>query len=363
MFNEKSMISSKQLIFLFLSLIQASTFTAVFISATTKQDTWLVSLCGFIIVFLLLNIYISLCNKFPGKTIIEIFPELYGKILGTVISFLYIFYFWFILPSNYRFIADFFSTHMGQNSDIIPFIIPTAILCIYTLKKGLEVISRISCIFSILTLLVSLIITILIINEIHFSKLFPAFQLNWGQFIQGTNVIVSIPLGEVVVFLLIFPNLNDKTKLKKSALLGFSLGYMFFLFILIRNILILGGVGSIQIQPTYQIASLINIGDFLNRVEILTAMFLLSNLFLKICFFTYAAVVSIAQCFKLTSYKPLVIPVTIISSILSITMFESPLEESVAALTTYPIFALLFIVIIPIISFIIACVKNSTTLN
>lgn len=363
MFNEKSMISSKQLMLLFFSLIQASTFTVVYISITTKQDTWIVSVSGFIIIFFLLTIYVSLCNRFPGKTIIEIFPKLYGNILGFIISFLYIFYFWFIIPSNYRFIADFFSTYMMQNSDITPFIIPTAILCIYTLRKGIEVLVKISCIFSIITLLTALLITILVMNKINFSNFFPVFQLNWGQFIQGTNVMVSIPIGEIVVFLLIFPNLNDQTKLKKSALLGFSIAYLYFVFILIRNVLVLGNIGNIQVQPAYQIAGLINIGETLNRVEILTAMFLLANLFLKICFFTYAAVVSIAQCFKLTSYKPLVIPVTILSSILSITMFKSPSEESMAGLTTYPIFALLFIVIIPIISFIIASVKNSTTRN
>ncbi|URZ04561.1 GerAB/ArcD/ProY family transporter [Clostridium felsineum] len=363
MFNEKSMLSSKQLMFLFVSLIQASTFNTAFMIESTKQDIWVVSLSSFIIVFFLLIIYISLYNKFPKKTVIEILFKLYGRFLGTIISLSYIFYFWFIIPSNYRSIGDFFSTYMRRNSTITHFIIPSSILCIYTLGKGIEVIARISCIFSISTFLMALIVTIFLVDQIHFYNIIPAFQLSWEQFIQGTNSMICTLLGEVFVFMMIFPNLNDQTKLKKSALMGFSLAYIYLLFILIRNTLVLGNIGHIQVQPAYQIASLINVGNVFSRVEILTAIFLLATLFLKICFFTYATVISITKCFKLTSYKPLVIPVTIISSILSITIFDSSSDEANVGLNIYPIYALLFIVIIPIISFIIASVKNSTTPN
>ncbi|AWV82308.1 MULTISPECIES: endospore germination permease [Clostridium] len=360
MLTEQGMISSKQLSLIMLSLIEASTFTAVFVSQYTKQDTWVVLISGFIIVLFLLFMYVSLCSKFPGKTIIEIHAKIYGNLLVNLISLLYIFYFWFIIPANFRFLADFFSTYLSQNSDIIPFIIPAAILCIYAVRKGAEVISRVSSILSILTVMLSIIITALIAKDIHISNLLPPLQLNLGQFVQGTNIMVAIPLGEIIVFMIFFPHLNDQTKLRKSAFTGLILSFIFFLFVLVRNTLVLGNVSSLQVQPAYQVSSLINVGEVITRVEVTTAVFLLFNLLMKICFFLYATVISIAQCFKLRSYKPLVFPVTAISAVLSITMFKSPLDQLYIASDIYPIYALLFIVILPITSFILASIKKSS---
>ncbi|SMC26438.1 spore germination protein KB [Clostridium acidisoli DSM 12555] len=356
---EKGIISNEQLLFLVIGLLQASTLTASFISGITKQNTWIVLLAGFIIILPVLLVYTSLNKKFPHKNLIEINNAIYGEKFGKVISLLYIFFFWFIICTNVRFIVDFFSTYLFPKTDISVFTIIIIITCNYTVKKGLEVIARTGFILSVLTILAFVLITIFTIKDINLSNFLPIFQINLKEFIMATNIIVAIPLGEIIVFLMIFPYVNDVKNVKKSVFLGLIIGSLFFFSVIVRNISVIGNIGYMDVQPEYQVAKLVNIGEIITRVEVLVAIILLFNVFLKICIFYYATVLSIAQCLKLRSYKPLTIPVGIISIILSISMFNSPVDESYLA-SIYSVFVIPFIMLFPVISLIIASIRKFT---
>lgn len=354
---EKGIISSSQLMFLIIGLIEASTLTAAFISGITKQDTWIVLLAGFTITLFLLLVYTSLSKKFPGKNLIEINDKIYGHHFGKIMSILYIYFFWFIISSNLRYIADFFSTYLFPETDISIFSILTIIICMYTIKKGIEVIARSGFILTILAIVVSVFITIVTIRDMQLSNFLPFFQMNLKEFTQGTNLMISIPFGEIVVFLMIFPYVNDINQVKKSAFEGLIIGGIFFLVVIFRNISILGNIASLQVLPSYQVAKNINIGDIIERTEVLVAVVLLFNVFLKICIFYYATVLSLAQLFKLRSYKPMVIPIGIIGFILSMTMFTSTVDEVYAA-SIYSVFVIPFVIIFPVISLIIAEIRK-----
>lgn len=356
---EKGIISNTELTFLIIGLLQGSTLTAAFISGLTKQNTWIVLLTGFIITLILLLVYTSLSQKYPGRNLIEINSEIYGCYFGKIISILYIFYFWFIIPANLRYIADFFSIYLFQETDIIVFIIAITIVCIYTLRKGLEVIARAGFILTMLTIIATILITIFTIKNIRLYNFLPLFQINSKEFIQGANLMVCIPFGEIIVFLMIFPHVNDIKKVRRSAFWGLIVGNVYFLSVILRNTAILGNIGYIHAFPSYQVARLINIGEIITRMEILIAVILLFNVFLKTCLFYYATVLSAAQFFKLRSYKALVIPVGIISIVLAIIIYNSPVDQAYAAANIYPIYAIPFIILFPIASLLIAHIRNT----
>jgi len=343
--------------FLIIGLFQASTFTAAFISGITKQNTWIVLIAGFIISLLLLLVYTSLSKKFPEKNLIEINDVIYGRYFGKVISILYICFFGLIIPATLRSIGDFFSTYLFPETDISVFQIAIAMICIYTIKKGIEVIARAGFILTTLTIMVSIFIFIVTIKDMHLSNFLPLFQINLKEFVQGTNLMISIPFGEIIVFLMIFPYVNDIKQVRKSAFLGLILGGIFLLIIILQNIAILGNIDSIQMLPSYQVAKNIDIGEIITRGEVLIAVILLFNVFLKICVFYYATVLSIAQFFKLRSYKPLIIPVGIIGAILSLSMYNSTVDE-VYSSNIYSVFVIPFIILFPIISLIVAYLRK-----
>lgn len=356
---EKGIISSSQLMFLIIGVLQASTITVAFISGITKLNTWIVLLAGFIMTLFLLLVYTSLSKKYPDKNLIEMNSAIYGRYFGKVISILYIYFFWFLIPANVRVIADIYSTYLFPETDISVFIIAIILICMYTVRKGVEVIARTGSILTMVIFITSIFITVFTIKDMHLSNLLPLFQINLKEFIQGTNIMVSIPFGEIIVFLMIFSYVNNKKEIKKSSFLGLIIGTIYFLIVTLRNTAVLGNIASIHVLPSYQVARLVNVGEVITRVEILFGVLLLFNVFLKTCIFYYATVLSIAQLFKLRFYNSLVIPVGVISIVLSITMYNTPVEEVYQA-STYSIYAIPFVILFPIISLIIASIKKST---
>lgn len=356
---EKGIISSSQLTFLIIGLFEANILTAAFISGIAKQNTWIVLIIGFFILLFMLFVYTSLNKIFPDKNLIEVNDVVYGKYFGKIMSILYIYYFWFIIPANLRFITDFFTVYLFPKTCITVLIVPLAAVCIYTVRKGIKVIARTGFILSVLSIIVAIVITLLTIKDVNLSNFLPFILPPLKKFMLAVNLIVALSFGEIIVFLMFFPYVNDKKQVRKDAFLGLINGVIYFLSIILRNIAILGNIAYIHVLPSYQVARLINVGEIITRMEVLIAVTLLFNMFLKICIFYYATVLSIAQCLNLRSYKPLVVPVGIISLILSITMFASPAEQSQVATSTYDVYAVPFIIIFPIITLIIAKVKNA----
>ncbi|WP_160678280.1 endospore germination permease [Clostridium sp. C8-1-8] len=351
---EKGKISSIQLMYLVIGLLQGSTLTAAFISGVTKQDTWIVILVSFFIMCGLLLGYIKLAEVFPEKNIIEINDITYGKYIGKVISVIYIYHFWFIVAANLRIIGDFYGSFLMQETEIIIFIVVLAITCIYALKKGLEVISRIVPIFVIVTGIVAILISVLLIKEVDITNLLPIMQIKPLEFIHGVDLIVTIPFGEIMVFLMIFPKVKNKECIKEHTFLGFFIGVALFFMVIVRNIAVLGGSGSLDIQSSYQVTKIINIGDIITRAEVIVAVLLLTNVFIKIAIFAYATVMSISQLFKLRSYKHIVSPIMAISALFAITMYNSSVEESFNATNIYVFYGWIPEIIFPLGSLLIS---------
>ncbi|MDP4144899.1 MAG: endospore germination permease, partial [Bacillota bacterium] len=229
---------------------------------------------------------------------------------------------------------------------------------LYTIRKGIEVIVNTGFVLTMLTIIIGVFISVVTVGEMNLSNFLPLFQMNLKDFVQGINLMVAIPFGDTVVFLMIYPYVNEIRQVKKSALLGLILGGMYFLSVAFRNIGILGELAFTHGFPSYQVAALINIGEFISRMEALIAVIMLFNVFLKICIFYYATALSAAQFLKLRSYKPLVSLIGIISIVLSLSVVSSPERESYILTNIYPIYAIPFVILFPIISLTIAFIKE-----
>ncbi|MDP4146215.1 MAG: endospore germination permease [Bacillota bacterium] len=354
----KGKISSIQLMILIISVLQGSTLTSTFISVITKQDTWIFLLMGSAITALLLYVYTSLGRKFPGKNLVQINSKIYGSYLGSIISILYVFFFWFLIPANARLEADFFATYVFSDIGTYVFVIGIVLICAYAVGKGIETIARISLGIVIITTLIAVILPILTVKEMRLSNFFPVFQVNLKEFTQGIDLMVSIPYGELVVLLMIFSHMRDIRQVKRYTFWGLIIGSIYFLSVSLRNTAVLGSIGSISAYPSYELAKLINIGEIITRIESVIALILLLDLFVKISLHYYAAVVSIAQLLKLRDYKPLIIPVGIISIILAISMYDSPVDEAYSAVNIYPIYAIPCVILLPITSLIITYIRK-----
>lgn len=355
---EKGIISSGQLTFMAIGLVQGSVLTLTFVYRITKQDTWIVVLAGLILTLFMIYIYISIMNRFPKKNIIEINNMVFGRIIGKFISLIYLYHFFFIVLGNLRFMGDFAEQNILAGTPFLVIVSVFALISAYAVRSGVEVIARCSTILVIISFVITLIMTSLLLKEINLSNFLPMFQLSLKEFIQGSHITFSIPFSEIIVFFMIVPYINKTEKIKSSIFTGAIVSGIYILFISLRNVSVLGVVLFKSATPAYREATIIDVGNTLTRLEVLVAVFFLLTIFTKICLFYYSSVLGIASFFSLKEYKPIVFPFGIIVVCLSIVVFKSPIEQLDFGANIFPVFSFPVEVIIPILTLIIAKIRK-----
>lgn len=355
---EKGIIASSQLTHLIIGFILGSALLIAFASRVTGRDTWIAVIIGCIVGIVFALTYVALAIKFSGMTLIEINDAIWGKYIGKLISVLYIWFFFTLASQNLRYIGDFLVTYLMPETPLVILTIIFVFICAWAVKEGIEVIARSSFILIIVTSAVILIVTLLLIKELKFGNLLPILDIPLIDLIQGSHVIAGIPFGETVVFLFIFAYVNKPEEIRKSVIKAMVFCGIWFLVVTIRNIAVLGPSGSLYVSASYQAARIIDIGVLFTRMEVLIAVALLSTVFLKITVFYYASVHGTATLLKLRTYKPLVIPYGIIIVSLSLIIYDYSPQSDFFGSNFFPIYALPYEFIIPLISLIIAKIRG-----
>lgn len=355
---EKGIITSKQLTFMVIGLVQGSVLTLSFVYGITKQDTWIAVVTGLILTLVMVYIYTSIMNIFPKRNIIEINNKVFGRVIGTFISLIYIYHLFLVVPRNLRFIGDFVKQDLLIETPFLVIITVFTLICAYAVKSGLEVIARCATILVILSFAIAITIVTLIFKEVHLTNLLPMFQINLKEFIQGTHIIFAIPFSEVILFLMIAPYTDEPIKIRKSLFTGMIISGLYVCYISLRNIATLGPITYNSAFPSYKEVSLIEVGNVLTRIDVMVAVFFFLTLFTKVCFFYYTSVLAIAHVLNLREYKFLVLPCGIIAICFTFTMFNSLIDEIDIGSNIYPFYSFIIEAIIPILTLIIAKLRK-----
>lgn len=355
---EGGKISSIQLYFLTLGYILGSSGILSIAEAISKQATWISVIIGLLEGLFFALIYLKLSSCFPGKSLLEIFQVVYGNIIGKFISFFYIIFFFLLTSLNMRYFGDFFILLVMPETPLLVFILLIALLCASAIRNGIEVIARCSFTLVFVTIFLYFLGNILVLKEMELSNLLPFFDISISKLLRGSHIIGSIIFGEVFIFTMIIPYLNNHKLAKRSILLALISGFLIIFIIAIQNITILGPLVSIYLYPTYNTFGLINIGDLLNRLEVFFIITLITTMFLKITIIYYATIIGSAQFFNLRTYLPLVLPIGALLIVISSISFTSNLEEAFFGESFFPIISMPFEVGIPLLTLIITYIRK-----
>ncbi|CDX04739.1 spore germination protein KB [Desulfitobacterium sp. LBE] len=355
---EKEIISSSQLNFLVIGFVTGGLVTVPYSTQIINQDNWLAVIIGFILSLPMVLIYIWLAQKFPQNNLLEIHDVVYGPLIGKLISAAYIVFIFNLLIYNLVYVGDFLLTYLLPETPMWIVLLMFTFVCAWAVRLGLEVIARVNPLFVVITLFITFSTMTLLIPEMDFSNLIPLFDTPMLDFIQGVHIMITIPYLEIVIFLFFLPSVNNKKQIKHSILFGFCFGSLFLLLPIIRNTTVLGSLVGILTSPSYESIRLIDIGNYLTRLEVLYAIALIIMLFIKSSLFYYVTVLGIAQLLRLRSYLPLVVPLGIIGICLSLIVHESSLLNIDTTVDVWPFFALPFEVFLPILTLLLAKVRK-----
>jgi spore germination protein KB len=158
---------------------------------------------------------------------------------------------------------------------------------------------------------------------------------------------------------MIFNSNKERNNPYKIYYLSFIIGAFFILSVSIRNILVLGPDFIDQLYfPSYAAVSVINIGNFLQRIEVVVAVDFLFSGFVKISVCLMSVCKGIDSFLKIGNYRQIVAPVGFLMMITSCIIYQSTMEMVEWANKVYRYYAFPFQVILPVIIWVAAEIKT-----
>lgn len=359
MILDKTQVSAKRFMFTVGYFIQSSILLTAFALTLTRQDSWLVVIFSLILFIPIIWIYRTIMVQFPNKNFIQVLEIVFGKVVGKLLALGFIWFLINLTALNLRDLEVFAKITVMTETPPIVLAIMCMVFVVYAVRKGIYVVCRFSAAFAVIQIAVIIIAIALVSDQIKLDNFLPIFDQPQLNYLQSVHVVSTIPMGELVAFLMITPNIRmNKESVAKYWYAGFAIGGLSFLIVMFREISVLGNIAHIFSLPALTTFRLIHIGSILNRIEILFALTLVLLLSFKVLFLTYVTVIAIAQLAELDSYKNFVIIISLAIIPLVITIFPNAFEMHAAGQQVVPFIWMIFEIILPIFVLITAAFKN-----
>ncbi|OMP66360.1 GerAB/ArcD/ProY family transporter [Domibacillus epiphyticus] len=359
---EKAKINAYQL-FVLIVLFELGSALMVPLAIEAKQDAWLVILIGMGGGLFLYLIYYSLYYYYPDIPSTEYVQKIMGTTLGRIIAFFYVVYFVYLAARVLRNFGEMLVTFAYPETPLFVINALLIVLVIYTVRKGIEVLSRTGeFLFVFMSfLLISASILVVVGGIIDSNNLRPILA-DGIQPVMKTVLMHNLyfPFGEVVVFTMILPYLNRSEKAKRTGLMAIGLCGLILSLITAVNISVLGvSLVSRSQYPLLSTIQTVEVAGFLERLDVYFVLAVVIGVFVKIAVFFYVAMEGAANLFAVKESARLVVPIGVVILILSIAVasnFSEFFQEEHRFVHFYV--HLPFQVIIPIFLLIIAFFKN-----
>lgn len=293
------------------------------LASDAKNDAWISAILGTVAGLILVGLYLALANLVPGRTIVEICFVLLGKWPGRLCSLLLFLYSFILTTLVMRNLGDFLTASMFPETPINAIHLVYLVIVLIGVRYGLANIARTMDIFYPFICLLFILFALLLTPEIDFKQLQPVFGSGGWPIVNATYSYISFPYLEYVLFLMILPKVEDPKEGGKAFLKGTLLGGFVLLMITTLCLLVMGtGMTSSNLYASFEMAKIIKIGDFIQRVEVIIAVIWFVTIFCKLVVCFYMAIQSFSQSFNLGDYRPLVFPMGMI--LFAITSFIVP---------------------------------------
>ncbi|MFA5449294.1 MAG: endospore germination permease [Clostridia bacterium] len=356
---ETAKISPKYFVFSVICFIHSSSLLVSFFNTLVEQDSWMIVVFGTLCTIPLLLLYSWLANRFQGKNLMEMTTEIFGTAIGKMFSALYLWFFITLTALNLLDLTTFVQKSMMTTTPSIVIALVFLFVCSLSVRGGLFSITKYGPFVAILASSILIIATILSINLVEPDNLLPLFDFPHMKYMQATHIAASIPFGELIAFLMISGNVKiEPKKFKKIFIWGLLLGCLNLLILILRDTMVLGNTAKLFSIASFEVLRLINISDALSRMEVLSAVVLIMQLFFKVSFLYYISALGAAQLFNLSSFKPLIYGIGLVVIVYTYGLYDSSLKHVKMAMSVTPFFWMLFEFVIPIIMLVTALARK-----
>lgn len=356
---KNSKISSYQLFALLAGFMIGSTLI-ISPASVAKNESWLAFLLGALGGTVLLGMYVWIARLNPSYTLIGILKKSFGKVLGSVIAILYVWYFCHLAALVLRNFGEYSLATAYPETPILFVIICFALIVVFAVRSGIEVLGRISEVFAVILLVVLAFVFIALIPEFEIDNFKPFMSQGIEPVFKTAFETMTFPFGETIAFLMVFKHVNKQKNLFKASLSSLLFVTVLLLNAIVRNLMVLGAdMMSRQVFPSHTVFRLIPGVDVAPLLDVnLTVAGVV-----KVGICIYAIATGVTELLKLEDYKPFVLPLTAFVVSLSIWVYGSLMEMMQWASEVWPYYSIPFQIVIPFVLLVISLIKNTHKIN
>lgn len=238
--SKKSFITPFELTVLLITITIGIGATSLpnIINKFAKQDAWIATALGGIYPLYVVLIAIYLSKKFPQENILNLSKRYLGKHISTFFNIIFLLGFLTYLPGIISNGAIVFKTYIIMFMSFFKIYLVLVIFVIFAANKGLKVLGRMS-IINFFTLAFILITSLAILKKGTYLNILPLFG-SGGKNILKSSFITSYAYAGIEFIFLLYPNLEDKSKLKKAGMRAVFFIVFFYTWIVFISIYYMG---------------------------------------------------------------------------------------------------------------------------
>jgi len=322
------------------------------INPEAKQDTWVSILLAGVLILPLMALYVRIIHLYPGLNLFDILFKVFGKIFGRILSLLIIFYAIQLGSMVMKVFSEFIDiVNMPETPELLTIVFIT-LFSIWSVKSGAENIGRLAK-FTYLILFVSITLTFIIgLKDMKLDNLKPFMQADFKSLLSAAYTFDVLPLGEMVLLLAFFSSVSAKASASKIYVKSLISMIILYLVVTLRNVMVLGVPTALMVVfPSYSSVSVISVGDFFSRVEVLTGINLILAGFIKVCVCLYAASIGLTKVLSIQNQKSTVVPCALLMATLSGMVFSNS-TDMLEFIKVNRIYVIPFQIIIPLMIWI-----------
>lgn len=304
------------LLFMF-TLGDAIIFAPQGLIVEASNHAWISVICSTIFALPIVLLYVQMLEQAKGTPILHHLEMQIGKWVAKPIAAIYFIYTMMLCGFALWGIIDSLKTYLLVETPPEAIAVISLILVVYGLYKGIIPVARTAQMLFPIFVVFSVVFFIAVTSELKFENLFPIKGIKVKEIYNSSLNFLGFPYLETLPFLFL-PLIKSTEKTKKIFITTIlSTGVIFLLITLLIILVLSAPFAAHFVYPTYILAQKVNIGTYLQRLEVLMAMMWYFTEFFFFILNFFALHEIFIYLFSVKNSKVFIIPLALLVFVLS----------------------------------------------
>lgn len=333
-------------------------FTApAVVARAVGTGSWYMALISNAVAIAFFSLIVLLLKRFPGKNLLEIFPMVFGRVIGFCVSAVYAISFIVAGGVLIREFVDMLKIYVFPRTPISVLTGSLIVVIMAAAFLGLETIARTAKLVGYALLIGFILILVLAAQHYNPDNLYPLFGYGLDRtIIEGISR--SSAFSEIIVVAIFAGSLHGIHHIKKIGYISLVLAGVIVSVTFLCLELVFPYYSFQELtSPLFEIVKIINYGIFIQRLESIFLLLWVVATVISGSTVFYSSVSCFCKTFRLQDARPVVIPLAIL--MYAVVMIPTDLidvvEIYIEALRIYPIFLFYFV---PLIALLVSVLRK-----